>query len=275
MATHTGATKEYAPGTNDAELLRLGVQHRLWSQSAFSIWERAGVTKGKTVLDAGCGPGYTSFDIAGLVTETGKVIAIDESTSYIEYLKQWQRLVGDTAIDARVGDVQHLDLPHASVNVAYQRWVLCFVKDPDAVIRGVADALKPGGTFAIQDYVNLEGGLVSPESRAFRRLMAASAEAWNGHGGDSRIGLRLPSLLSKHGFDPLDIRPLQRIARSRSQLWNWPTIYINTYAPKLVEEGRLTKQEHEELLRDWEVRTNDPNAFFLAPAMVEILAVKK
>jgi hypothetical protein len=90
-----------------------------------------------------------------------------------------------------------------------------------------------------------------------------------------RIGLRLPSLLSKHGLDPIDIRPLQRVARSRSQLWNWPTIYINTYAPKLVEEGRLTQQEHQDLLRDWEERTNDPNAFFLAPAIVEILAVKR
>jgi ubiquinone/menaquinone biosynthesis C-methylase UbiE len=66
--------KEYALGTNDAEIVRLGVQHKLWSASAFAVWERAGIGVGKTVLDIGCGPGYTSYDLAGVVTSK-KVIA--------------------------------------------------------------------------------------------------------------------------------------------------------------------------------------------------------
>jgi SAM-dependent methyltransferase len=267
--------QEYALGTNDAEIVRLGVQHKIWSASAFAIWERAGIAAGATVLDIGCGPGYTSYDLAGVVTSKGKVIAIDESTRFIEHLKARLRHDTDIPIDARVGDVQKLDLPANSIDAAYQRWVLCFVPDPEAVIRGVAKALKPGGTFAIQDYMNYEGVLLAPESKAFRRFMAVVSGAWNERGGDTKVGLRLPALLAKHGLTPREIRPLHRVARPKSQLWTWPTIFIETYAPKLVEEGRLTREEHKALLRDWDQRSNDPGAFFCSPPMVDIIAVKE
>ncbi len=267
--------REYALGTDDAEIVRLGVQHKLWSSSAFAIWERAGISAGMTVLDIGCGPGYTSFDLAGVVTSKGKVIAIDESPRFIEHLKKRKRLLNDVSLEARVGDVQQLDVAAESIDAAYQRWVLCFVKDPEAVIRGVARALKPGGVFAIQEYMHYEGVLLAPHSEAFRRFMQVVAEVWNRKGGDSNVGLKLPGLLAKNGFRVNEIRPLHRVARPHSQFWTWPTIFINTYAPKLVEDGELTAEEYNALVRDWEARTNDPAAFFCSPPMVEIIAAKK
>ncbi len=268
-------TKEYALGTNDAELVRLGVQHKLWSASAFAIWERAGIAAGKTVLDIGCGPGYTSMDLAGLVTSSGKVIAVDESARYIDYLKLQARTLGFSHVDAFVGDVQKLELPAASIDAAYQRWVLCFVRSPEAVIEKVAHALKPGGVFALQEYMNYEGILLAPEGKAFRRFVTVVVEAWRRHGGDAEVGLRLPTLLAKHGLTPTEIRPLHRVARPHSQLWTWPTIFIRTYAPKLVEEGALTLAEQKALEREWKERSNDPTSFFCSPPMVEIIAVKK
>ncbi len=270
----TTEQREYALGTHDAEVVRLGVQHKLWSASAFAIWERAGISAGKTVLDIGCGPGYTSYDLAGVVTSSGKVIAIDESVRFIDHLKQRLQHDSDVAIDARVGDVQLLDLPTASIDAAYQRWVLCFVRNPEAVIRGVARALKPGGTFAIQEYLHYEGILLAPQSTAFLRFVSIVSNSWNERGGDTNVGMRLPGLLAKHGLNPVEIRPLHRIARPKSQLWKWPAIFIETYAPKLVEEGRMTVEEHSALVRDWEARTNDPGAFFCSPPMIEIIAVK-
>ena len=262
-------------GTNAAEIVRLGVQHRLWSAQASALWERANIRAGQTVLDIGCGPGYTSFDLAGLVTTSGRVVAIDESVVFIEHLKQRQKLLGDTTIDARVGDVQTLDLEKESVDTAYQRWVLCFVKDPEAVVRGVAHALKRGGAFAIQDYVHYEGILLSPPSEPWARFIRVVAEAWRDHGGDTEVGQRLPSLLAKHGLTPVEITPMHRVARPGSQLWTWPTIFIETYGPRLVEEGRLTRDEHAALVADWKAHTTDPNAFFVSPPMVDIIAVKR
>lgn len=266
--------REYALGTGTAEIVRLGVQHKLWSADAFALWDRAGIRTGQTVLDIGCGPGYTTFDLAGLVGPKGKVVAVDESARFVEHLKARQKSAGDTTIDARVGDVQQLDLPPSHFDAAYERWVLCFVKNPEAVIRGVARALKPGGVFAIQDYTYYEGILLAPDSAPFRRFARVVAEAWREHGGDTDIGMRLPTLLARQGLKVLEISPLHRFARPSSQLWTWPTIFIETYGPKLVEEGRLTAEEHRALVEDWKARTSDPSAFFCTPPMANFIAVK-
>lgn len=267
--------RQYVLGTHDAELVRLGLQHKMWAGPAFSLWERAGIRAGQTVLDLGCGPGWTSFDLAGIVTPRGRVVAVDQSAAFIEHLQARRKVLGDATIEPRVGDAQALDLPAGTFDAAYQRWTLCFVKDPEAVVRGVAKALKPGGVFAIQDYMHYEGILLAPITRPFRRFIEVVAEAWRGHGGDTEIGQRLPAMLAKHGLEPVEITPMHRVARPGSQLWTWPTIFIENYAPKLVEEGRLTEAEHEALVADWKAHTEDPRAFFVSPPMVDIVAVKR
>lgn len=266
--------RQYALGTHDAEVVRLGMQNRLWSGPAFAIWERAGFRAGQTILDVGCGPGYTSFDLAGIAGARGRVIAVDESARFIEHLRRRDPVEGMAPIDARVGDAQRLHLDPSSIDAAYQRWVLCFVRNPEAVVEGVARALKPGGVFAIQDYMHYEGIVLAPRSEAFQRFITVVAEAWREHGGDTDIGQKLPALLAKHGMKPVEIAPLHRVARPHSQLWTWPTIFIETYGAKLLAEGRLTPSEHAALVTDWAARSNDPSAYFCSPPMVDIIAVK-
>jgi hypothetical protein len=82
-------------------------------------------------------------------------------------------------------------------------------------------------------------------------------------------------MLSKHGLTPVEISPVHRVARPHSPLWTWPTIFIETYAPKLVAEGRLTPTEHAALVADWKEHTANPDAFFVSPPMMDIIAVKR
>src|SRR2546421_1314466 len=78
------APDDYVLGTGADESVRLGLQHRLWSAATHLLWERAGIQPGQTVLDLGCGPGHAALDLAQIVGPTGRVIAIDESASFLK-----------------------------------------------------------------------------------------------------------------------------------------------------------------------------------------------
>lgn len=264
--------REYVLGTHDAELVRLGLQHRLWSEHTFACWRRCGIRPGHTVLDVGSGPGYTAFDLLPLVGPTGRVIAVDESARFIEYVTGRAAALGLENLHTSVQDVQKLDVPPRSVDIAYARWVMCFVPRPDAVVAGVARALKPGGVFAVQDYINWASLTLSPVGEAFLRVMPSVGKSWRARGGDPSVGQRLPAIMAAAGLVVEDIRPLQRIARPRDPLWEWPTSFFYNFIPMLVEQGLVTPDDWRAFQKEWEERTHDPNAVFWTPPMVEIIA---
>src|SRR5262249_35373561 len=168
-------------------------------------WRRAGTRPGATVLDIGCGPGHATIDLAEIVGGKGRVIAVDESPLFLKHLND--RLQGQHLrnVERVLGDAQHLDslLPAqaATVDIAYCRWVLCFVPEPDALVRGVARLLKPGGRFAVQDYFNSESMSRAPRREPFSRVIRAVGKSFRDRGGDPDIVARLPAMFRKHGLD--------------------------------------------------------------------------
>lgn len=268
----TSEERQYVLGTDDAELLRLGLQHRLWSAQAFACWERAGVAPGATVLDVGAGPGFGSIDLAQLVTPSGRVIAVDESERFLRHLAERARSLGISHVETHAQDVQRLDIPAATVDIAYARWVLCFTPRPADVVARVVAALKPGGVFAVQDYINWAALSLSPASDAFLRVMPAVGKSWRDRGGDPQIGSRLPAMMAASGLRVESMRPLQRIARSTDPLWQWPTTFFASFIPRLVEQKLVALEDWRALEREWDERSGDENAFFWTPSMVEIVA---
>lgn len=267
-------TPDYVLGTSDDEVVRLGFQHRVWGELAHAIWERAGFSPGKTLLDVGCGPGYVARDLSHVVGPGGRVIAIDASSKYIDILKGSLTGHESAVIETRVGDVQQLDLSPESIDGAYARWVLCFVPDPEAVVAGVARALRPGGTFAIQDYFNYRSLTLAPRGPALERVVRAVEESWRRPGGDPDIAGRLPAMFARHGMRTAEIVPRLRVARPGSLLWHWPTVFFRTYLPSLVEMGFLSAAERAAAESEWASRSRDPHSYFLTPTMIDLIAVK-
>ena len=48
--------RDYVLGTGDAEIERLGLQHRVWRPHMLDAFARAGIRPGLTMLDVGAGP---------------------------------------------------------------------------------------------------------------------------------------------------------------------------------------------------------------------------
>ena len=58
---------DYVLGTNDEEIQRLGLQHRVWRPTTLECWRRGRISIGSRVIDIGCGPGYATLDLAEIV----------------------------------------------------------------------------------------------------------------------------------------------------------------------------------------------------------------
>jgi SAM-dependent methyltransferase len=271
---------EYVLGTGQDESIRLGLQHRLWSASAHSLWERAGVQPGLTVLDIGCGPGHASLDLAQIVGPTGRVLAVDESASFLKQLHDQALARKAHWIERVLGDVQDLPAVLADdaglIDIAYARWVFCFLPRPEDVVRGLATLVRPGGRVAIQDYFNYERCLtLAPRCEAFTRVINAVGAAWRARGGDTDVMGKLPALFLKHGFDIQSIDVVQRIARPGSTMWSWPNSFWQTFLPKLVENGFITGDDRAAFDAAWARASTDPATFIQLPPVFELIAVKQ
>jgi ubiquinone/menaquinone biosynthesis C-methylase UbiE len=267
--------KEYVLGTGPEELERLGLQHRLWSDAATGAWRRAHLQRGQRVLDIGCGPGYATLELAQLVGHAGEVVGVDESAGYVEYLNGQSGARGLGQARGVVGDVQKLPqaLGGASgFDLAYARWVLCFVPDPGAVVAGVAASLRRGGRFCVHDYFNYGAMTMAPRRAAHDRAVAATITSWHARGGDTDIMGKLPGLLEKHGMRVVHLEVHQRLARGHETMFQWPYVWWHTYTPKLVQMGYLTQADQDELFRDLEESKRSATDFFLMPPVFEIIA---
>ncbi len=268
------ATQEYVLTTDDEEVVRLGLQHRIWSEAAFACWERAGFRPGQRLIDVGSGPGYAAFDLAQIVGPRGHVLAVDVSQRFLDYFTTQAQARGIEHVAVVCGDVEKLDLPEASFDGAYSRWVLCWLRNPEAVVRGVARTLKRGGVFAVQDYFNYRAMCLAPRSAPMERLIQAILKSWRERGGDDDLAGRLPGMFARHGLRVREIRPHLRVATPDSLLWQWPTTFWRSFVPELVRHGHLKQAEADEFFGEWEARSRDPHTFFCTPPVFDIIGEK-
>lgn len=287
MSSDTASSREYVLGTGSDELARLALQHRLWSDAAHSLWRRARIHLGLHVLDVGCGPGFASFDLAQLVTQAGRVVGIDESKAFVEHVNAQAKSRSLPHLSAHLGDVQNLanasssspTAPHSplpsSFDLAYARWVLCFVKDPEAVVAGVARLLKPGGRFCINDYFNYRSMTMAPRRVSHDKAVAATIKSWEARGGNTDIVGILPRLLEKHGLTVTHLDVHHRVCRGRDTMFAWIDVWWRTYAPKLVEMGLLERSDQDHLFKDLDEIRESPTDFVACPPVYEVIAEKR
>ncbi len=269
---------EYVLGTGPEELARLGLQHGLWSDAAHALWRKAQIQPGQRVLDVGCGPGYVSFDMARIVGSTGAVVGVDESGGYVEYLNA-QAVARDVPhCRALVGDVQNLAPVLAgqqAFDLAYARWVLCFVPDPESVVRGVVQSLKPGAKFCVQDYFNYGLMTMAPRRLSHDKAVKAAVASFEARGGDTDIVGRLPRMLVKHGMRVTHLDVHQRLARGNDTMFHWPDVWWRIYTPKLVKMGYLTQADQDQLFLDMDEVRGSETDFMMLPPVFEIIAEKR
>ena len=104
------------------------------------------------VADIGAGTGYLSRRMAPAVMPGGKVWAVDVQPEMISLLQASAKRGGLTQIEARLGTVDDVRLPAASLDLAVMVDVYHELAYPYEVMTGVLKALKPGGRVVFVEY---------------------------------------------------------------------------------------------------------------------------
>jgi ubiquinone/menaquinone biosynthesis C-methylase UbiE len=264
--------KTYVIGTHDAEIERLGVQHRVWSASVLDFWRKAGLTEGMSVIDAGAGPGHATLDLAEIVGPTGKVIAIERSRRFLDALEQRATARGLTNIRTIEADVLDFDWSTLAADRLWCRWVLAFVADPRKAVHGMARTIRPGGAVMIHEYYDYASWRLAPFSKTFEDYVARIIARWRATGGEPDIALALPALLTEAGLVVESVRPQVFAARMSDFASRWPMGFAREFLPTLVDSGDVTLAEADSIRADLARAESDPNAVVITPGVLQIVA---
>ncbi len=169
----------------------------------------ASLRSGETVLDLGSGGGFDCFLAARQVGLTGQVIGVDMTPQMVTKARENARGAGVTNVDFRLGEIEHLPLQDASVDVVLSNCVINLSPSKADVIREAFRVLRPGGRLAISDVV-----AVAPIPEQFRGTDSALTGCV---GGAARVD-ELERMLMEAGFAEIAVRPRPE---SRAFIKDW------------------------------------------------------
>jgi SAM-dependent methyltransferase len=107
---------------------------------------------GMTVADVGAGFGAWTVQFARVVGPAGRVFATDIGEAQLSALRDYATREGLTNVTVLPGAAETTNLPAACCDAILIRDAYHHLTHPEAIVRSLAAALKPGGRLAVIDF---------------------------------------------------------------------------------------------------------------------------
>ena len=191
---------------------RLSVLARVLAPTTDRLLDRFEPFGGLTAIDAGCGGGDVSFELAERVGAAGRVIGFDLDETKLAAAREEaeRRQVGH--VEFHRGSVVE-QWPSGGAALVYVRFVLTHLPVPEALLYRAMEALSPGGTIVVED-IDFDGHFCDPHSDAFFRFTELYVAAAKRRGADAFIGRRLARMLDTAGFADVGSSLVQPFGRT-------------------------------------------------------------
>ena len=176
----------------------------------------AALQEGQVVLDLGSGGGFDVFQAGEKVKASGRVIGVDMTPEMLalarKNIEQYRQRTGLDNVEFRLGEIEYLPVPDASVDVVLSNCVINLSPDKPQVWREIFRALKPGGKVSVSDIA-----LLKPLPDNIRETVAALVGCVAG----AALVEETRAMLETTGFTSIVLTPKPDYVRSM-QDWNDP-----------------------------------------------------
>jgi SAM-dependent methyltransferase len=206
-----------------------------------------GVAQGWQCLEVGAGGGSIAEWLSQRVGPSGRVVATDLDTRFVEPLDQ-------PNLEARRHNIVTDELEEGAFDLVHTRFLLIHLPERDKALRKMVAALKPGGWLLVEepDFIS---GVADPTSGAeaaalFDKLYAAHLRVQEARGIDTSYGRRLLSSLEAEGLSDVEAEGRVSILRfgagSKGQVLGRLTL-MQLREP-MIEAGLTTQPEFDALM---------------------------
>jgi SAM-dependent methyltransferase len=182
----------------------------------------------QVVLDLGSGAGIDCFLAAKKVGAKGHVIGVDMTPEMVGKARENARKGRFANVEFRLGEIEHLPVADASVDVVISNCVINLAPEKGPVYREAFRVLRPGGHLAISDVV---------ATRPISARDRADPSLWSSCSSGALDVKEVKTLLKKAGFKDvhLDLKVPEQVPDSLRDQASLGVVSADIRATKPVE----------------------------------------
>lgn len=204
----------YVHGYSAEESERLDAQAGILSGF---IHAKAIFTPGSRVLEAGCGVGAQTLQLARRNPQSN-FLSVDYSAESLDIARRRVEAAGLTNVEFRRADIHALPFADAEFDGAFLCFVLEHLAAPESALQEIRRVTRPGAKVCA-----FEGDhgtvLPHPDDPAIHRMVAAIARLQKLEGGDACLGRSLCPLLMAAGLRNVIVEPCVAYADATRPQW--------------------------------------------------------
>jgi ubiquinone/menaquinone biosynthesis C-methylase UbiE len=219
---------------------RLTVISRVLAPATKALFDRFEPLAGLSVIDAGCGGGDISFELAERVGASGRVVGFDLDETKLALAREEATRRGLANVEFRKASVLE-PWPVTGASMIYVRFVLTHLVRPQDMLAQARQALEPGGLVVVED-IDYHGKFCDPPNPAFDRHAELYVMAAQKRGADPFVGRRLARLLEDAGFANVDTSLVQPFGRGHD-VKQVASLTFAAIADGLVAQGIASADE--------------------------------
>ena len=111
-----------------------------------------GIKPGMTVCDMGCGNGFYALQLAKMVGDKGRVLAVDIQPEMLKLLRERMESRGQENVIPILGSVHNPRLPKGQVDLILLVDVYHEFSHPEHMLRAMRESLSPEGVIVLLEY---------------------------------------------------------------------------------------------------------------------------